>query len=207
VAGKEPGATFAGSRLELHTVATGEQFGRIYLERYPDPLGYGKSPSRFSDPRRRIDANRFGVLYLGDSLKVCFLEAVLRDRRDGTDGSLLMGEGELHEKNYAQIEITSALTLVDLRNDGAVRMGVPTDVARSSSQRLARQWSVAFHEHPSHPDGIIYPSRLNGQTNLAVYHRAVSKLRATDVRLLIRAPGLAGVLDDLRVEIAPPDPA
>ncbi|MES0214072.1 RES domain-containing protein [Mesorhizobium sp. C280B] len=42
-----------------------------------------ESPSRFSDPRRRVDANRFGVLYLGDSLKVCFLETVLRDRRAG----------------------------------------------------------------------------------------------------------------------------
>lgn len=40
-------------------------FGRIYLNAYPDPLGFGKSPSRFSDPRRRIAANRFSVLYLG----------------------------------------------------------------------------------------------------------------------------------------------
>jgi RES domain len=59
-------------------VAPGERFGRIYLDRYPDPLGFGKTPSRFSDPRRRVGSSRFGVLYLGDTLKVCFLEAVLR---------------------------------------------------------------------------------------------------------------------------------
>jgi hypothetical protein len=46
--------------------------------------------------------------------------------------------------------------LVDLRGDGPVRMGVPSDVARGSAQLLARQWSVAFHAHPSTPDGIIY---------------------------------------------------
>ncbi|WP_348984290.1 RES domain-containing protein [Mesorhizobium mediterraneum] len=43
----------------------------------------GKSPSRFSDPSRRVADNRFGVLYFGDSLKVCFLETVLRNRREG----------------------------------------------------------------------------------------------------------------------------
>ncbi|WP_267901658.1 RES domain-containing protein [Sinorhizobium meliloti] len=50
-------------------------------------------------------------------------------------------------------------------------MGVPTDVAKSSRQALARAWSLAFHEHRSVPDGIIYPSRLNGHTNLAIFDR------------------------------------
>ena len=71
------------ARLAIHTVWLGERFGRIYGDRFSNPLGFGKTPSRYSDPRRRADANRFGVLYLGDTLKVCFLEAVLRDRRDG----------------------------------------------------------------------------------------------------------------------------
>jgi hypothetical protein len=203
VAAKGPTATFAKSRLDLHTVPAGARFGRIYLSRYPDPLGYGKSPSRFSDPRRRIAANRFGVLYLGDTLKVCFLKAVLRDRRDGAHGSLLLGEDELQDRHYATIEIASPLNMVDLRGDGAVRLGVPTDVARASRQTLARQWSLAWHEHPSGPDGIIYPSRLNGQTNLAIFDRAVPKLKAIAVQPLIGAAGLATVLDDLMVELAP----
>ena len=37
------------------------------MDRFPNPLGFGKAPSRFSDPRRRVDANRFGILYLGDT--------------------------------------------------------------------------------------------------------------------------------------------
>jgi hypothetical protein len=42
--------------------------------------------------RRRLASNRFGVLYLGDTVKVCFLEAVLRvrDRRDGAIGDLYL---------------------------------------------------------------------------------------------------------------------
>jgi RES domain len=80
-----------------------------------------------------------------------------------------------------QIEITAPLSFVDLRGDGAIRMGVSSDVARASSQRLGRAWSLAFHQHTSAPDGIVYPSRSNGQTNLAVYDRATSKLRVANV--------------------------
>ncbi|WP_292445329.1 RES domain-containing protein [Mesorhizobium sp.] len=78
-----PPPDFGRAKLEIETILRGRTFGRIYWSTYPVPLGYGKSPSRFSDPRPRVDVNRFGVLYLGDSLKVCFLETVLRDRREG----------------------------------------------------------------------------------------------------------------------------
>jgi hypothetical protein len=80
-------------------------------------------------------------------------------------------------------------------------MGVPSDVPRGSKQTLARKWSVAFHDHSEQVDGIIYPSRLNGETNLAVYDRAVGKLVAPRVHVLRRAPGLARVLDDLAMAI------
>jgi hypothetical protein len=49
------------------------------------------------------------------------------------------------------------------------------------------------------PDGIIYPSRLNGETNLAVYDRAIPKLRAVAQRELLKQKGLAAVLRDLKV--------
>ncbi|MBW9116383.1 RES family NAD+ phosphorylase [Rhizobium cauense] len=199
-----PPAGFETARLHLHVVASGSRFGRIYLDRYPDPLGFGKTPSRFSDPRRRKPANRFGVLYMGDTIKVCFLEAVLRDQRDGLIGDLAIAESDLHNRQYAQIEVIAPLKMVDLRDDGAIKMGVPTDVAKSSKQSLAREWAVAFHEHRDQVDGIIYPSRLNGHTNLAVFDRAIGKLRAVGATRLIRAPGLANVLDDLNVAIVDP---
>jgi len=201
-----PPTGFAGARLQFHEEPASRRFGRVYLGRYPDPLGFGKTPSRFSDPRRRIAANRFGVLYLGETLKVCFLEAVLRDQRDGAIGDLPMEEAELHARHYAEIEVATPLRMVDLRDDGAIVMGVPTDVAKASSQKLARAWSVAFHEHPEKPDGIIYPSRLNGHTNLAVFDRAIVNLLAVRQMKLAAAPGLATVLNDLKVSIVGPDP-
>jgi len=84
--------------------------------------------------------------------------------------------------------------MVDLRDDNAVIMGIPTDVAKGRRQILARKWSVAFHDHPQKPDGIIYPSRLSGQTNLAVFDHAFVKLKVAQVVRLLPAPGLASVL-------------
>lgn len=199
MAGVRPPAGFGNSPLDIETIPAGRRFGRIYANAFPDPLGYGKAPSRFSDPRRRNPAGRFGVLYLGDSLKVCFLEAVLRDRRDGMIGDLPVDEQEIHARLYAEIEATDDLRLVDLRDDHAVRMGVPSDVAKSSRQSLARAWSLALYGHSALPDGIIYPSRLNGSTNLAIFDRAVARLTVVRVLPLIGAPGLARVLNEFNV--------
>ena len=132
---------------------------------------------------------------------MCFLEALLRDERNGTVGDFPLAEDELHHRLFVEINIASALTLVDLRGNAAIRMGVPSDVARASHQSLARAWSVAFYEHPEAPDGIIYPSRLNLETNLAIYDRAVPKLETYNLIPLINAPGLASVLDELAVAI------
>jgi hypothetical protein len=83
MAGIKPPAGFERQPLDIETIPSGRRFGRIYASAFPYPLGFGKTASRFSDPRRRDATKRFGVLYLGETLKVCFLEAVLRHRRDG----------------------------------------------------------------------------------------------------------------------------
>lgn len=199
-----PPAGFAHADLHLHIVPLAQKFGRIYSTRYPDPLSFGKTRSRFSDPRRRREASRFGVLYLGETVKVCFLEAVLRDQRDGMIGELWLAESEIHIRHFAEIETTAPLRMVDLREDGAVIMGVPSDVAKARKHSLSRAWSVAFHDHPQKPDGIIYPSRLNGHINLAVYDHAITKLRTVRATRLIGAPGLAAVLNELHVGLTGP---
>lgn len=197
--GLDPPSGFATVALDCATVDAGARFGRIFFTRFKDPLGFGKSLTRFSDPRRRVPANRFGVLYLGSSLKVCFVESVMRDQGDGRIDDLLLDDRDLAIRSYATIEVTAALSLVDLRGDGPLRMGIPSDVARSSKQSLARRWSLAIHEHPAQPDGIIYPSRLNSETNLAIYDRAILKLRAVARGELLKEVGLAAVLRDLKV--------
>jgi hypothetical protein len=201
MAGPRPTPAFPGTAVELTSIRAGERFFRIYPSSHPDPLGYGKSRSRFSDPRRRAYAKRFGVLYLGASLKVCFVEAVLRDRRNGAVGDYPIEETELARLAYAEIAVAVSLNVVDLRRDGPVRLGVPSDVTGASEQSLARAWSVAFHDHARMPDGIIYHSRLNHEVTLAIYDRAIAKLAPVRLLPLLQAPGFARVLNDLNVAL------
>jgi hypothetical protein len=198
-----PPADFHSARLDLTQVAAGARYGRICHQRYPNPLGYGKTLSRFSDPRKRAipDNLLFGVLYLGTSLNVCFVETILRDRRNGIIGDFPIPESELRVRQYAVIEVGIGLNLVDLTGNGALRIGMPSDVLRGSRQGAARHWSLAFYDHSTAPDGIMYPSRLNGETNLAIYDRAVPKLGVGRTCELINAPGLAGVLTGLGVAL------
>jgi hypothetical protein len=152
-----PTPDFRRVDLELATIRRGSLFGHIYPNGFPNPLGCGKTPSRFSDPRRRIAKNRFGVLYLGSSLTVCFLEAILRDLRNGAISDYPIEEAELHARNYAVIAVGDPLHLVDLRGNGPVKMGIPSDVIGASRQSLSRARSLALHEHPERPDGMSTP--------------------------------------------------
>lgn len=196
-----PTPEFAKVDLDLAPVGPDLSFRRIFLARHADPLGFGKKPSRFSDPRELGEDDRFGVLYLGSTLKVCFLEAILRDQRNGSVGDFPLEETELRAKNVAEIVATRTLNLVDLRGDGPVRMGIPSDVARGSDQTLARAWALALYQHPAAADGIVYQSRLNGEDNVAIFDRAVPSLRAAKVEPLMAARDLASVLNDFKVAI------
>jgi hypothetical protein len=111
MAGIKPLAGFERQPLDIEIIPSGRRFGRIYAGAFPDPLGFGKTASRFSDPRRRDATRRFGVLYLGETLKVCFLEAVLCDRRDGLIGDLPIDEKEIYARRYAEIETIADLSL------------------------------------------------------------------------------------------------
>ena len=134
-----PPKDFASAKLQIHIVSAGHRYGRIFLEYYPNALGFGKTPSRFSDPRKRITAHRFGVLYLGQTIRVCFLEAVVRDQRDGIAGDLPIAENELLVRRYAEIETIAPLRMVDLRDDNAVIMGETTTLSSWAFQQMWRR--------------------------------------------------------------------
>jgi hypothetical protein len=177
VAGPPPTAAFASVPLDIQTIAVAERLGRIHRRAYLDPLSFRKNTSRFSDPRKRVPDNRFGVLYLGTSLQVCFVETTIRDRRDGLVGVVEIEEAEIGDRLYSEIVVREPLRLIDLTGNGPLRMGIPSDVVRGRTQTLARKWSLAIHTHPAAVDGLLYPSRLNDEPNLAIYDRVVGSSR------------------------------
>lgn len=194
--GALPPPEFAAADLVTETLPRGTRFGRIYLDRYPDPLGFGKTSSRFSDPR-----HEYGVAYLGSTLQVCFIEAYLRDQKNGRVGDFLISERDISSRRFVDIDVIDPLTLVELRGPAAIAMGIPSDVVGRSTHELSQQWSRAIYDHPRRPDGILYPSRFTQENNIAVFDRAIPKLAPKGNRLLTEANGLAPVLRTLRVAI------
>jgi hypothetical protein len=193
-----PGPAFAERPLVLKTVAAGERWRRMYETRFPDPLGWGPGLNRFSDP----SGAAFGVVYLGSTAKVAFVETVLRDAADGRGEDCVLEMAEIERRALAIVEAIEPLRLVDLTGDGGLRMGVPSDVAGARDHRLARRWSLAFHAHPDRPDGVYYSSRLNEQRCIAVYDRALSKLRTIGARPLLDCGAeLAAILDELEIAL------
>jgi len=193
-----PGPAFAGRSLVLKSVPAGEIWRRMYETRFPNPLGWGPGLNRFSDPT----GHAYGVVYLGSSAKVAFVETLLRDAGDGRGADCMLQLAEIEARSLASIRVREPLRLVDLTGDGGLRMGVPSDVVGASDQALAQQWSVAFHGHGDQPDGVYYPSRLNEERCIALYDRALGKLEATlTPRLVDCSAELAGILDDLEIAL------
>jgi hypothetical protein len=113
VAGRLPPKGFESSKIELASIETGTKCYRLYSSSHPDPLGFGFSPSRFSDPRLKLpEKDRFGIIYFGSSLKVCFLERVLRDLRNGQLGDVPIPYAELEQLMCAEVTTVRPWSLV-----------------------------------------------------------------------------------------------
>ena len=193
-----PAASFAGRPLTIKIEAAGSVWRRIYGSSHTKPLGYELALSRFSDPAGQA----FGVVYLGSTVKVAFVEAILRDRGEGRVDPVPIPYAELEGYICAKIAIEQELRLVDLCGDAGLRMGVPTDVVGAKDQTLARVWSNAFYAHPDGVDGILYPSRLNEQRNIALYARALPKLKPIATAALVDCrDDLAAIIRDLDLAI------
>ena len=193
-----PPPTFNSQPLVLRNESAGGVWRRLYVSNHPHPLGFSRTKSRFSDPTGRA----FGVVYLGSSIKVTFNEVILRDRADGRTGVVPIPLAEIEAYSCAEIEVAAELHLVDLTGDGALMMGVPSDVVGARDHTMAQLWSVAFHAHPDFVDGIYYPSRLNEERNIALYDRALTKLKTTAAPRLIECRGpLAAIIDEFNLSI------
>lgn len=188
----------ASATLVPAIVPAGRVWHHIFRAVFPDPLGFGRAPSRFSDPRLPPE---FGIYYVGASFETAFLETIVRDLKNGNPGPLLLSAARLDTFIHVTVTNQAPLTMVDLRGGLVIALGVPTDAVRASAHGLGQQASLAVYQRPEQLDGIWYPSRLNGGDNLAVYDRAVSKLAAGPSRKLTNCPELASILTTYRIDV------
>jgi len=154
------------------------------------PLQLYSSPSRFCD-----GISDFAVMYLALSFETCVVETLVRDRFTHRLKRELPLAAVL-ARGYARISTQRdlELNLLDLRDTGCVDIGAPTDAVRARHFAAGRALGKAVYEEHRDVDGFIYASRLTGDDCIAVFDRAVGKLRVVDACELKDAEELPGVL-------------
>ncbi len=160
------------------------------------PLGMGLGRSRFSSPR-----NKFHLLYLAQDPSTAVAETIVRDRFENTAERLLFEE-ELDRYSIVAVRNPSPLFLLDLRNEGASLLGVPTDAVRAKAQAAGRRLSQSLYDQTAF-DGIVYMSRITNRQCVAVYDRAVTSGLEVDspVLDLPRLAALRVILESLHVTV------
>ena len=93
------------------------------------------------------------------------------------------------------------LALVDLRDDGPVRIGAPTAVAHDADHRAGQALAAATYRDLPETDGFVYRSRFTGDTCVAVFDRAKAKLAVREMEALQQHPKFAEVLNDYAIAL------
>ena len=162
------------------------------------PLGVVPAPSRFSDPK-----GQYAVLYAAESVRCSFWEGLARNRfthRKRRELPIF----EVEDRVVATLRSVEPLSLVDLRDDGPVRIGAPPGVAHDANHAAARALSAATHASVPDADGFLYHSRFTGHACVAVFSRALGKLEALDVQPLKRSSDFLDALDDYEITLTTP---
>lgn len=151
-----------------------EEAYRIVPRRHADsPLGTGAADSRFVSY-----GAGYTVLYAAPEFETAFVETVVRDRLVGRSAREIALK-EVTERVWVRLSgrAGQVMTLLDLREDGCLRIGAPTDVVRARSHAAGRAFGKAIHEEHRDIDGLVYDSRLTGKDAYAVFDRGIGKLR------------------------------
>ena len=108
---------------------------------------------------------------------------------------------DVEARLVVSLRSTEAVSLVDLRGDGPIRIAAPTAVAHDSNHAAGRALSAATSASVLEADGFIFQSRFTGHNCAAVFDRAIRKLESLDVTPLIRQADFLDALDDYGITL------
>jgi hypothetical protein len=171
---------------------------RIIPRRYLDtPLGAAPGDSRFC-----TKADGFTVLYVSPAFATAFIETVVRDRFTRAP----IREVPLKEitgRAWARITTRSRarLNLLDLRKDGCVRLGAPTDAVHARNHAAGRTVGRVIYTQHEEIDGVLFASCLTGADVCAVFDRAIAKLHVTGTGMLQNHPQLPEILERHQIHL------
>ena len=161
------------------------------------PLGTVPADSRFC-----ASQDGFTVLYAAPDFATAFIETVVRDRfTQKTEREIALRE--VTERTWVLIasRARTKLSIVDLRDDGCVRLGAPTDAVRARNHSAGRALGRALYTEHEHVDAVLFSSRLTGTDVYAVFDRAIDRLEVSDSGDLPAHPALPDVLERHRISL------
>ena len=185
-------------RALMREVRLGRVFRVIHRRHRASPLGAAPVPSRFSDPRER-----YAVLYASEAVRGAFWETLGRNRFARRRRRELP-RIEVEARLVVSVESTGALALIDLRDDGPVRIGAPSAVVHDGNHAAGRALSAAVHAGVPEADGFLFPSRFTGDACVAVFDRAFGRLRTLGMAGLVRHAEFLDALDDYGIVLTEP---
>jgi hypothetical protein len=145
-----PPADLAVRKPKLRQLKTGTLLHRFYTAAY-EPIFFDQS----LDGRLNAPDGTYGVLYAAEELAGAFAETFLR-----TPGLRQLDPKLLSRKAYVRLEVTRALTLIELAGPGLAIIGATAEVVHGGLPYTVPQaWSRELHAHALAADGIAYNAR------------------------------------------------
>ena len=157
-----PLPSLAASALPVRTLENVE-FRRLH-ESGRDPVYFSLNPGhRFSHPH-----GRWGLLYLAGTVNTCIWE------RFGDD--ILNPGSPVPRSVWIQRQLStirvSKVQVCDLTDENVrAQVGVDLSALHHTDLSVPQAWGLAVQEHPNAFEGLLYPSRLDGQRCLALFDR------------------------------------
>lgn len=188
--------TLARSRLEsrLRPIAVETAIRIIWRRHQSDLLKPSPRKSRFSD-------GNYGVLYAASNFETALLETIVRDQFVRVEHRKISSQHILQRLVATlRTRLDTHLTLLDLRDSGIVEVGAPTDALRARNHQAGQALGREIYQHTD-VDGFVYPSRFDGQSNFAIFDRAVEKLDVVETMELAVHPALPDALARWQISI------
>jgi hypothetical protein len=154
------------------------------------PIYFGRAATyRFDAPSRE-----YGVLYAAADLHGAFVETFDHD----STGLRVVSLRDLRVRSLARFDPRRPLQLVDLTGAGLIQLGADARLT-TGPYAIAQRWSLAFHDHPDQPDGILFRSRRDpSRLCLALFERIANVLAAASLGSLADARNAAILADILK---------
>ena len=175
---------------------------RVIRDKYPNGLGFSKkASSRFSDPDKVNPS--YGVIYAAQDLATCVAEVIVRDTKVGNSGKMVLSYKKA-VSDWRAISITSKapLRLLNLTGLGLIQFGIKTNIVRQKGQKSSRQLGKAIHDNPAGFDGILYGSRITMGQCIAIFDRAIPKLKIDqEIKLTDMEADLADIYRSMNIVV------